>query len=84
MGSRVFAQRQARLARSSRATSSRLGIVAVFDRNVLRQPIEHVGPMPADRLSAVSALLRESPENRESEKQPTRTPSQARDLAGAK
>lgn len=84
MESRVCFQWQARLTGSSRSTSSWLGCAGVLDRHVLREPVEHIGPMPADRLSAVSALLRESPENREAEKQPTRTPSQARDLAGAK
>ena len=38
-----------------------------FDRHVLCQPVEYVGPMPADRLSTVGALLRESSEDCEAE-----------------
>ena len=73
----VNAQWEARLARPRGSTTSRLDFAVAVDGYVLRQPVEHVGSMPADRLSTVRALLRESSEDRESEKQPARATGQA-------
>ena len=75
---------KAGLSRSGGSTSACLARVVVFDFHGPSQPVENVGPMPADRLSAVGALLRESSEYREAEKQPARATGQARDLACAK
>lgn len=84
MGSHICFQGQARLARSSRSTISWLGCPGVLDRHVLREPVEDVGPMPADGFAAMCALLWESSEDREAEKQPAWAAGQTRDLARAK
>ncbi len=81
---RIRLEWKAGLSRSGGSTSACLARVVVFDFHGPRQPVENVRPVPADRLSAVSALLRESSEYREAEKQPARATGQARDLACAK
>jgi hypothetical protein len=65
--SRSYIQREASLARSGGPAISRVDFAVVFDRHVLRQPVENVGPMPADWLSAVSALLRKAAQHRQTE-----------------
>lgn len=76
VGSRSRLQREAPLVRSRGSAGLRADFAFVVNRDVLRQPVEYVGPMPAHRLSTVRALLRESSEDRESEKQPARATGQ--------
>ena len=47
-----------------------------FYRHVLRQPVENVGTMPADRFTAVSASLRKAAQACETEQQPARATSE--------
>ena len=70
-------ERQASLTWDRVPTTSQSLALVGFYRHVLCQPVEHVGSMPADRPPTVRALLRESSEDRESEKQPARATSQA-------
>ncbi len=60
-------ERKATLVGARRPTVSRSGSEVGFDRYVLCEPVENVGPMPADRLATVSALLRESSEDRQAQ-----------------
>ena len=76
-------ERQASLTWDRVPTTSRSWALVDFYRHVLRQPVEHIGPMPADGFAAVCALLREASEDCEAEKQPARAAGQARDLARA-
>jgi len=65
-------QRQAVLTGSRVITTARDARSTCFDRDVLRQPVEIVGPIPVDRLPTVVALLRESSESRGAQRQPAR------------
>jgi hypothetical protein len=47
------------------------------------KPVCEVTPMPADRLSAKSLLLREAPENSQCVQHPSMTSREARDIMGA-
>jgi hypothetical protein len=61
----IHFQWKARLARFGGSASSRFDFAVVFDCHVLCQPVEHVGPMPADRFPAMSALLRKASQHRQ-------------------
>lgn len=78
---RADLERKAGLAGARLSARSRSRRSVGLNRHVLRQPVEYVGTMPADRFATVSSPLGELSECRQAQQKPARPPSQARDLA---